>query len=323
MLGASAAPSRRGLSVFSLFTLCLITAAAPARAAEVVELGFLADTRDASLEDLLYFAIGIELSRAGFSSSRTAGSGLLHLTAEYRQDGTSVQLSLTLAKAGGAASSAVVEAEVPMDDSFEGAVEQRVRDLLSAAGLLNPVSGTPGSEATMEGVLPQRAEASRAPLPTVVLMYAQTFVSGASLLGKLAELARYGVGAGLGGGLLWLADSWSLRSGLRLGTLRVLNNTGVDGGPLYLTSVAVEADWGTGRLSPYRLSAGGSVGALVLTVAGDGVRSKTVPFVDADAAVSTPLGGGFSLGTELRFQVAFETTLILDVSPALFVSKEF
>jgi len=300
------------------FTLMSFAAAPSVWAAEVVELSFQSAAQDKTLEDLLYLAIGVELSQAGLSSSRTAGTGTYILATTYTAD-ASVHLSLQLSKKGSAQPLATEEADLPLDDKFETQVGSTVQKLVDAVfGQNQPNKGT---EATIGGVLPDAPPSGA--LPTTMAWRADAILGGTKVFGNLAEISQGGYQTALSTGLFWLADTWSLKVNLRAGAIRLLDNPGVTGGPLYLSSAAVGADWGTGRQLPFRLMVGGSVGALILTVAKSQVKSKTVPWVDGDAGLEFPVGAGFSFGGELRLQAAFEHFLIWQVSPGLTVGKEF
>jgi hypothetical protein len=304
-----------------LFLGLMLLAAVPgARAADVVELRFQSAAPDTSLEDLLYLAIGVELSQAGLSSSRAAGTGTYLLTANYMAADTSVHLSLRLSKSGASEPLAQEEADVPVDDTFETQVGQAVRKLVAAGFGQNRSNAN--ADATIGGLLPPKP-AANGPRPTTLAWRADAVFGGTRVFGDLSALAQGGYEAAMSTGMFWLAETWSLKVAVRAGTIRLYDNTGVSGGPLYLSSAALGADWGTGRQLPFRLLVGGSIGALVLSVAKDQVKSKTVPWADGDAGLEFPVGAGFSLGAELRLQAAYEHFLIWGISPGLTVGKEF
>ncbi len=302
-----------------LFVTLMSFAAAPsAWAAEVVELRFQSAARDTALEDLLYLAIGVELSQAGLSSSRAPGTGTYILETKYTTE-TSVHLTLQMSKKGSTQPLAAEEADFPLDDKFETQVGTIVQKLVAAVFGQNHSSK--GAEATIGGILPDAPPTGA--LPTTVAWRADAIFGGTKVFGNLAEISQGGYQTALSTGLFWLADTWSLKIDMRAGAIRLLNNPGVTGGPLYMSSAAIGADWGTGRQLPFRLMVGGSVGALILTVATDQVKSKTVPWVDGDTGLEFPVGAGFSFGGELRLQAAFEHFLIWQLSPGLTVGKEF
>jgi hypothetical protein len=303
-----------------LFLGLMSFAAVPgAWAAEVVELRFQSTAQDASLEDLLYLAIGVELSQSGLSSSRTAGTGTYILNTDYTTSESAVHLILRLSKKGSSQPAAEEETDLPLDDKFETQVGQTVKKLVDDAFGQN--QSNKGAEATIGGLLPDAPPSGA--LPTTVAWRADAVIGGTRVFGELAEISQGGYQTALSTGVFWLADTWSLKVNLRAGAIRLINNPGVTGGPLYLSSAAIGADWGTGRQLPFRLMVGGSVGALVLTVAKDQVKSKTVPWADGDAALEFPVGAGFSFGGELRLQAAFEHFLIWQLSPGLTIGKEF
>jgi hypothetical protein len=321
MIGVS--PTRRsarGFAGWVALGLAVFLTAPRVWAADVVELHFQSASPDKSLEDLLYLAIGVELSQAGLSSSRGAGTGTYVLALDYITDEGSVHLTLTLnrLKPQSVQPLATEEDDLPLNDAFEaqvGLVVKRVLD--SGLGQARPASN---AETTIGGILPEQPSRS---LPTTISFRTDAVFGGTAIFGDLAKVSHGGWGTALDAGAFWLADTWSLKVGTRIGTTRLVDNQGVTGGPLYLSSAAIGADWGTGRQLPFRLLIGGSLGTLVLTVAGDRVKSKTVPWADADSAIEFPLGAGFSLGAELRLQAALEKILIWGLSPALTVGKEF
>jgi len=293
---------------------------APAvQAADLVELRFQSAETDTSLEDLLYFAVGMELSRVGFSSSRAGGAGKIILLTEYASSGADVHLVLTLSDSTRSAASAI-DIFIPLDDSFEARVGQAIRTLL-AKGTDSP--GASGQAADIGGLFPEPPTGPETAIPTAFKAYTQATFGGTMVLGVLADVARVGLETSLSGGMMWDADLWSLQAGTTMETIRLFQNEGIVGGDLYLSSVAIEARWGTGRTLPFRLTAGGSIGVQILTVARERVLSKTIPLIGGDAGASLPVGYGFSLGGQLRFQIGFESILILGFTPTIAVGKEF
>ena len=144
-------------------------------------------------------------------------------------------------------------------------------------------------------------------------------------VGDFSSYARFGAGASLDAGILFLNPRRSLSAGPRMTATRAFMNEGVTGGSLYLSTLGLDLQFGVGTAQSQRLSACASGGAAFITIDdGSGLLTKTVPYADAGIQAGFPLGKDFFLGGDLRFLAVFEGTIIITaVAPTLSLCKEF
>jgi hypothetical protein len=310
---------------------------------ELVEQRFESLQKDNSLEQVLYYDIGVELSQAGYSTSlRADGAGYVLKTVYLRRDAL-VDLTLSLYRSGDLLHAlATVESHVSIDDSLDRQTGDAVRQLLGR--LRNPSANRPDSR--IEGVFP--TSVARTAPPTVrtvpqavaadfpeppALKSAPSFfwppvrlqagLAGTAFFGGLSDIAHYGAGGSLGMVLAWPTDSGHWLTGMRVSGRRVFTDTGVTGGQLYFSGVSAVLGADSAQLRPFRTSWTVALGAMVISVVGSSTRNKTVPWIDAGADLAIPLAPGLWAGGEVRFLTAFENTLILGVTPGLLITKDF
>lgn len=147
--------------------------------------------------------------------------------------------------------------------------------------------------------------------------------AGVMLFGAIAEFLHYGVGGVLSAGVTWPRPSWSLTVGADLSFVRALNDAGVTGGPLSLSTAGPSVQLATGTSAAHRVAAGVSGGLAVIIVEGTGnAMAKTAPYASAAVQTTIPIGANVFLGAEARFLAVFADVLILAAVPALILRIE-
>jgi len=147
---------------------------------------------------------------------------------------------------------------------------------------------------------------------------------GISLQGDITKFLHYGISGSLDAGFTWPDESWSFTLGGKLSIAILLNNAGVSGGPLFLSTVGPNIVFGTGEKLPYKISGNFSAGAAILTIAASNeVLSKIVPYTDIGGSISIPIGRNLYTGLELGFLAVFNSdVLILGTTTALMLKME-
>jgi hypothetical protein len=145
--------------------------------------------------------------------------------------------------------------------------------------------------------------------------------SGVLLFGTISEFLHYGAGGRLRAGVSWPQKSWTPTLGAEISFTRAFNDSGVSGGPLYLSTAGAMAQVGSGTSASYRAAVGLSGGAAMITVRAAGrAVTKTVPYADVAVQFGVPVGARVSLGVDVQVLAVFDDDLfILAVAPALTV----
>ena len=144
------------------------------------------------------------------------------------------------------------------------------------------------------------------------------------LFGPITEYLHYGAGGFFCAGVTWPGKSVNLTLGAEVSFIRVLNDTGVVGGPLSLSTAGPMVQLGTGSHTPYSVTAGVSGGAAMIIVAGTAkTMIKTAPYADVALQASFPIGGKVFLGAAMRFLALFaDDILIMAAIPSLELRME-
>ena len=323
-------------SVSTYFLLALLTAlflggfCAETGAEEIVRYEFLAEERDAQLEDILYLSSGVTLSRAGLSSTRTAERAPYTLRVGYASRFSAADVTLAL-ESGGLGGRVLGETsfKLALDYDLDDTIAKAVDELLESSGVLKTDATSGGNRTAIQGLLTAPANRELSPdelLAATAVRYSATLgLGGTVVLGEMTDYFRYGVSgmAGFSARKPW--ESWSLSVGVRALGTRFINDDGVSGGPLYLSSVGLDVQAGTGYEKAYRISAAVSGGVAVLSVAGSGeTLHKAVPYFDVGSAFQLPLGASLFAGLDVRYLVAFDTDRpVMGVVPVVTIRKEF
>jgi hypothetical protein len=321
---ARTAPNRLDL-LLALFASAACLVGVPLYA-ETVSHRFVSGSPVPALEEILYLAMGVELSNAGYSSTRVESGAdfTLETAYEVRGEEAEVRLALFASKEPGRAI-AEDESRMPIDYELDAAAAAAVRRLLERAQLGQPSEGAPRSE--IDGLFPSSLITVEDTLRTTRTLRpdAQVSAGGTLFLDEFADYVGYGATGTLQGGALLLRRTWSFSVGPRITVTRGFNKSGVDGGPFYLSTAGLNAQYGVGTGQANRLSVGVSGGAAVLSLLAEGgALHKTVPYADAGIQASIPLGKDFFLGGDVRFLLVFDPdVLIMGAAPTVSLCKEF
>ncbi len=313
-----------------MFLLFLLAATRSVGAETIVRYEFSSAERDAQLEDILYLSIGVSLSEAGLSSTRTADGAPYLLIVSYASRFSSADITLTL-KAAGLRERILAETSfrLEMDFDLDVTISKAIDGLLEESGLLSADASADQGTTAIQGLLtaPIKREMSPDELlaATAVRYSASVGLGGMIVVGELTDYFTFGVSgvAGFSARKPWKA--WSLSLGVRVLGMRLFNDDGVSGGPLYLSAIGLDVQGGTGYERPYRLSAVGSGGLAVLTVVdGGNLLHKGVPYVDLGVAYQLPVSPSLLAGLDVRYFVAFDDDrAMMGIVPALTIRKEF
>lgn len=306
---------------FALLTLPVL-----ADADKTVRYRFSSARPDSLLEDTLYYALAVEFSNAGFSSTREGADTLYQLGVSYENLGASASVSLTLRETGrGDRVLASVEAALPFDDGFDAAVGDAVSRVLKEAGLSDLGGGD--SAPNIAGLFSSDLVPEDSQLRTTRTLRLETVLAGGTSVyaGDFSQYAPYGLFGAFQGGALFLRRNWSVSLGLRASTSRVFLGEDVEGGPVVISTAGVNVQVGNGASQRSRLAIGFSTGAAVLTV-GDGGRylSKTDPYADAGVQFGFPVMKDLFVGADVRAFMVFDPDLlILGARLGVSIAKEF
>lgn len=148
--------------------------------------------------------------------------------------------------------------------------------------------------------------------PVAVRFDSSVSAAGVVLFGDITEFFHYGAGGRFSAGAEWVRESWSLSLGAAVSVVRVFNDRGVTGGPLYLSTAGPNIELGSGASVPYRIVFGVSGGLALITVAQEaGALTKTVPYAELGVHSNLPLGARLSLGGGVRFTAVFDPDLVI------------
>ena len=295
---------------------------------------------DRQLEEVLYLAAGVALMQAGLTSTREGDGADYILEVQYtpRKDETELQYTLYRPQSPRHILAATT-VDSPVDDTLDARVAAGIHRLLQTAG----IEAAPSPQAHIEGLLPAasppaivgeetKSDAIVVETPTntparkAAPMKFDSSISAAGvvLFGAISEFLHYGVGTMVRAGVTWPQKSWSPTLGVEVSFTRALNDSGVIGGPLYLTTAGPMVQLGTGTSTPYRVAVAISGGAALITVAGTAkTMTKTAPYADSVVQAAFPVGGKIFLGADTRILAVFANdVLIIAVAPALVVRME-
>jgi len=325
-----------GLVLF-LLTLCLPL---PLHPEETIRHFFASSRPDQDIEDLLYLAIGIELTRAGFTSTLTSDDAAYRLETGYENRRDTVALMMRLS-ATERPETALAETDhlLLLDSTLDGAIADAVRKLLAQTDLNRgltegaEIEGLLSKPAAVPDALPAANAAVPAALPAVTekkgiaTPYIDTYIAagGVALFGPATDYFHYGALGVFGAGYAIPLGNLALTPGIRVSATRIFNNAGVTGNPLYLSTIGANLQLGTANNVPYRASVVASGGAAVLSITSAGkLLSKSVPYADFGVHSGIPLGGGFFMGGEIRFIMVFDKDIFLmGAVPVFALNKEF
>ncbi|MFW6288833.1 MAG: hypothetical protein ACOC2Q_03535 [Spirochaetota bacterium] len=307
---------------------------------------------DSRLEEVLYLATGVELTRAGLTSRRMRENALdsdgeinrrliraqtrqndsrYTLVVDYALGDARIEVEFSLYDGLAQAPLGVRSLSSPIDIDLDSRVSEVVQELIADADLdREPTAGT-----SLEGVSLQETVASAGvvtperPRPVVGLEPAagvdlSVLTSGLFVVGPASEFFSYGVAGTLAGGFTTPLNRIGVGFGARSSVIFALANAGVEGGSLYVVTVAPEARIGTPYRGPARLFTRVSGGAAIVIVSSeDSALAKTDLFAESGVGAHLPLGARFSIGLELNFMIVFEPGLpLMGISPSLTVSME-
>lgn len=295
---------------------------------------------DGQLENVMYLTAGVALSQAGFSSTRKGKIFDYILLTEYIAKASEVKISYTLFTASIPEHILAVwefdlSIDYNLDEQIAGAVEQLLKTAHIEAAttkqaeigeLLPEFSQVEAEDSTNPDSLGQDASTGANLQEELTTGQAQPikFDSSVSaavviLLGEVTEYFHYGAAGLLTAGVLWPLESFSINLDTKFSLIRVFNNEGVVGGPLYLSTAGLNLQIGTGADSSYRATIGISGGAALITVAGaTEIMTKTVPYADIGVYTTFLLGEYFFLGGNFGFMMIFDhDLLIMGISPTL------
>lgn len=303
---------------------------------------------DARLEEVLYLAAGVELTRSGLDSRRirtslVADSGGVDresieqqaresdtpyvLLIEYAPRDATIEIDLSLYNTASELPVASRQLVSPIDIDLDGRVGSAVRDLIEDAGLQRERSAT----TSVEGIgLDQPPDSPVIEGGAVVMTGSVSGLeigvntAGLFLLGAATEYFSYGVAGSLSGGYAPDSDAVGATFGGRASVIRVFPDEGVEGGNLHIVTAGPEALVGTRYRAPARLGVRASGGVAVLLVSrSEETLAKTVPYVEAGIGARLPLSPLFAIGIEINYLFVMEEGFpVMGLSPSITVSME-
>ncbi len=278
--------------------------------------------------------------QAGLTSAQEGDSADYILEVRYTSKKDKTELPYTLYRPHSPKDVlAEVTVDSPVDDTLDARVAAVIHRILQIAG----IEAAPSPEADIEGLLPTSpppaiagektksgvivaASSRNTPAREGAPMTFDSSISAAGviLFGAITEFLHYGVGGLLRAGVTWPQKSWSPTLGIQVSFTRAFNDTGVIGGPLYLSTVGPMVQLSTGTSTPYSVAIAVSGGAALITVeASAKTMTKTAPYADAAVQAAFPVGGKIFLGADARFLAVFaDDVLIIAVAPALVARVE-
>lgn len=296
---------------------------------ELVQYRFIAEAPDRELEDILFLTIGVELAKAGFSSTRIPDGARYTLDVSYTSRQTEADVGFSLSESGKTGTTlASTSFLLSIDYSLDSAIAREVDRLLEETGLKREEDGDKKQESTIKGLFSSALAREMSPeeiqAATALRFEAALDAGGVVFIGEATDYFRYGVIASI---LLVLRKpwkSWSLSAGVRASGLRAFNDSGVTGGQLYISTVGPSLGVGTGYDRLYKFSVAASGGAAIISIRGDEALSKTVPYADVGISIQLPVRKTVFIGFDMRYLLVFDKDLlIMGMAPALSLSKEF
>ena len=307
---------------------------------------FSAEEPNPQLEHSLYLAAGVELMEAGFSSTRESENWDYLLQTDYATGGNQVSVYYRLYEAGTFRKKrAESNVQLNVDYDFDEEVAAAIRQLLELAGIEPDFS----PEAEIEGLFSSSVEKTAPGFPDdpeyqadsnqqketrsgadaeeySSLLFDTSFsAAGIMFFGEVTEYFHYGAGGGLAAGLKWLHPDWSIFLGLKTSVFRVFNDSGVAGGPLYVSTTGTGLRFGRGWEAGIPFSFGLSGGAAFIAVMeAEEILAKTVPYGDLEIQATLPFGKRMNAGVGMTFLVVFEgDVLLVGASPTLTFGMEW
>ncbi|WP_319558932.1 hypothetical protein [Marispirochaeta sp.] len=331
----------------------MCTLSFPADAEETVLHLFQSELPDSQVEELLYLAAGVELTRAGLSSSRSSENAEYTLHTRYHLEGNSVSVSYrlvhNLSDTGAEEKLAETGINLRINHYLDSIIASTIGYLVRISG----ISSGPSSEARIEGILPEHAESGERPGEAAVKddtattsrnqpakevsnpefqdhssslrMHTAAGAGALMLFGDITEYFHYGAAGTVFAGMEQPWREWSILLGARVNLIRVFNDKLTSGAPLYVTTGGVSLQFGRSFDPPYQLIAGLSGGAALITVAESGDSlTKTVPYGEGIVSLRVPLGRRLYAGPELSLLFIFDDDILIrGFLPSLSAGMEF
>lgn len=337
----------------ALCALLLVLAGAAAHAEDSILQIFVAIEADPRLEEVLYLAAGVELTRAGLTSRRTQASvtdpsgaidpGLvtsearrtdadfvLLMVYDTRPSEVHIEVSLDRPVFDGPLASKNITS--PLDLDLDSRVAAAVRELINEAGIerlrtdRTAIEGFDFSPRAPPVGPPATEPAVTAPgLPEVSGPELAVTTAGILIVGDGTRLFRYGVAASLSGGYVPAGRGVGVFMGARGSVIRFLANADVGGGTLYVVTAGPDVHVGSVYRSPARLAMRISGGvAAVIVAREEDTLAKSVPFAELGVFARLPVGRIVAVGMEINYLTVFEPGLpLMGLTPSITVSMEF
>jgi len=297
---------------------------------------FQSGTPDKKFEDLLYLILGVELLKAGFSSTKVSEKSDYVLMTDYKLKDQEAEVCFRLYNAKNPEKPLAEQKETwQIDYSLESQVSKAVQSLITHAG----IGSRPEKEPVIEGVLAESPKVEQADVPisaeppkqpdretigrTEPYFETSLGLGGIMLLGDITKYVHYGITGSLKADIMFPKDGYSVAAGIRITSSRMFNNSGVEGGPLLISTIGPNVQFGTSLRMPYYAAIAVSGGAAVLSILEGTPLHKTVPYVDIGIHARIPVGKGFFTGADVRYLLVFDSDiLIMGIVPGLFMGKE-
>ena len=305
----------KGILLFS----CLLLMRLEIFSEEVVLHQFKSINPDQGFEDILYLTAGVELTKAGFTSTRISDNPNFVLKIEYRLDELKAEVRFSLYPVKDLTKVLAEREETfPLDYSLEERVSSVVRTLIQQAGL----SPKPNEEAKIEGVLPELIVPETI-WPAEPCVEVSLGGGGLVLLGEITDYMHYGVTGALTADIMIPKKTWSIALGVRATFSRMFNNADVKGGPLGISTIGPNVQLGIPLKKLFHVAFSISGGAAVLSILGDGKSlHKTVPYADAGMYFQFPIGKGFLAASDVRYTLVFDPdVLIMSITPVFLLGR--
>lgn len=279
--------------------------------AESVAHRFESDEPETRTENILYLSAGTALSSIGFSSTRESRGSDFILHTRYAQHDDEISVLYTLySKNERILSEKSLVA--PLDHQLDIRIGETLAELFDEAEARGY-----SEDAGISDLFSWKQDASGPVAPDPRSSPAFVFESGAEIggvvfFGEFGEYFSYGAGGSLSAGVTWRRKTWRFTAGVKAGTIRVFEATGVSGPTLLLSTAGPVVMFGTGANKSYRFSGFVSGGAGVISLLDSGtLTSKTVPYADAGMLALMPLGDLLYYGARLSFLTWFDQDSII------------
>ncbi len=302
--------------------------ALPVFAAEngIIRYKFTSYEPDAQVEDVLYYGLAVELSNAGYSSSKTEKSASYLLTVAYANLGESADVTLTLQDNDGKKDTrAEISAVIGFDEGFDGDVADAVARLLEVAALgeEKPSESAPSISGLFSSDLVRAKDMLRTDKTRRFELVGS--LGSPVYFGDFSEYATFGALGSLQASALFLSPKRSLSVGARATSSYVFLAENVSGGPVLFSTIGPNVQVGVGSSQFLRLAGCLSGGAAIISLKdGETFLHKTDAYVDLGVQFGFPVRKDLFLGGDLRGLLIFEPGLpILGAELGLSLAKEF